>query len=44
MAVEATIKNFPATPGNGPGTFMHQSPDLTVIVNSAGDVITVMPR
>jgi len=42
--VESTIINTTAIPGSSPGTFMHQTPQLTVIVNGNGDVVTVIPR
>ena len=44
MVVEDAIRNTPAVPGTNPGTFMHQTPDVTVIVNSSGDVVTVIPK
>ena len=44
MVVEDAIRNTPAIPGSSPGTFQHQTPDVTIIVNSNGDVVTVIPR
>jgi hypothetical protein len=44
MVVEDAIRNTRATRGRSAGTFVHQTSDITVIVNRSGDVITVMPR
>lgn len=40
MAVDSTIRNTVPTPGNSPGTFVHQAPGITVIVNEWGDILT----
>jgi len=42
--VEDAIKNTSAVPGKYDGTFVHQNSNVTVIVNNAGDVVTVIPK
>lgn len=42
--IEDVIKNTPAIPGKNPGTFDHIAEKIKVVVNSNGDVITVIPR
>jgi RHS repeat-associated protein len=42
--VENTIKNGVATAGNTIGTFAYTYDTVKVIVNAAGDVVTVIPR
>ena len=42
--VEDTIKTGVKTPGNTTGTWAYTTKQAKVIVNSAGDVITVIPR
>jgi len=42
--VEDVIKNTSIKPGRYEGTFMHQNEKVTVIINSNGDVITIIPR
>ena len=44
MVVEGTIKNVKPTPGNTPGTLRYDGDDVTVITNTNGDVITIIPR
>ena len=44
LVIEDAIKNIPAIRGKYPDTFIHQSADVTVIVNGDGKVITVIPR
>ncbi|SDF57329.1 hemagglutinin repeat-containing protein [Sporomusa acidovorans] len=42
--VEDAIRNTKPAPGNTPGTFVHENANVRVIVNSNGDVVTVIPR
>ena len=42
--IEDAIRNTTAVPGHTAGTFVHQTADVTVIVNEAGKVITVIPK
>ncbi len=42
--VEDVIRNTKPAPGNTPGTFVHENANVRVIVNSNGDVVTVIPR
>jgi len=42
--VEDAIRNTKPTPGNTEGTFVHENANVRVIVNSNGDVVTVIPR
>jgi len=42
--IEDAIMNTKKIPGNRSGTFVHETKDVKVIVNEAGDVITVMPK
>ncbi len=44
VVIEDAIRNTTAVPGHTLGTFMHQTTDVTVIVNEAGNVITVIPK
>lgn len=41
--VEDAIKNTSAKPGNQPNTFVHETDTISVVLNSNGDVITVIP-
>lgn len=41
-AVESAIQSGVPSPGNSPGTFVHVFEDLKVVMNTAGDVITVI--
>lgn len=41
--VEDVIRNTSAIPGNKPDTFIHATDRISVMVNSNGDVITVIP-
>lgn len=41
--IEDAIMNTKKTPGNG-GTFVRKTKDVKVIINEAGDVITVIPK
>jgi len=41
MVVEDVIRNSPSVPGARPGTFEHVLNRVKVVVNAAGDVITV---
>ena len=42
--IEDAIRNTTAVPGYTAGTFVHQTADVTVIVNEMGKVITVIPK
>ncbi|MCC9021928.1 ribonuclease YeeF family protein [Bacillus nakamurai] len=42
--IEDAIKNNKAIPGNKPGTFVHSTKDVQVVLNASGDVITVIPK
>ena len=42
--IEDAIRNTTAVQGHTAGTFVHQTADVTVIVNETGKVITVMPK
>lgn len=42
--IEDAIRNITAVPGNTAGTFVHQTAEVTVIVNDIGKVITVIPK
>lgn len=42
--IEDAIRNTTAVPGHTAGTFVHQTADVTVIVNDTGKVITVIPK
>ena len=42
--IEDAIRNITAVPGNTVGTFVHQTAEVTVIVNDIGKVITVIPK
>ncbi len=42
--VENTIKNGTKTSGNTQGTSVYQSDKVTVVTNSNGDVVTVIPK
>ncbi|MDQ4679108.1 hypothetical protein, partial [Stenotrophomonas maltophilia group sp. RNC7] len=42
--IEDAIANGTRTVGNSPGTWVHQTQDVTVITNSTGGVVTVIPR
>lgn len=42
--IEDAIKNNKAIPGNKPGTFVHSTNDVQVVLNASGDVITVIPK
>lgn len=42
--IEDTIRNTTAVPGHTAGTFVHQTADVTVIINETGKVITVIPK
>ncbi|UFJ41428.1 hypothetical protein LOK74_02510 [Brevibacillus humidisoli] len=44
MVVEDTIKNVKPVPGNRPNTLKYDGKDVTVITNTNGDVITVIPK
>ncbi|MCY7478754.1 pre-toxin TG domain-containing protein [Paenibacillus larvae] len=44
MVVEDTIKNVKPVAGNKPNTLKYDGQDVTVILNTNGDVITVIPR
>ena len=44
IVVENAIRTTPAIPGNNPGIFIHQTSDVTVVVNQNGGVITVFGR
>jgi RHS repeat-associated protein len=43
-AVEDTIQNGQQSPGNVPGRIVHTGPDIRVITQGGGRVITVIPR
>lgn len=42
--IEDAIRNTTAVSGHTAGTFVHQTADVTVIVNETGKVITVIPK
>jgi len=42
--IEDAIKNNKVIPGNKPGTFVHSTEDVQVVLNALGDVITVIPK
>ena len=42
--IEDAIRNTTAVSGHTAGTFVHQTADVTVIVNESGKVITVIPK
>ena len=42
--VEDAVRNITAVSGHTAGTFVHQTADVTVIVNETGKVITVIPK
>lgn len=42
--IEDAVRNITAVPGHTAGTFVHQTVDVTVIVNETGKVITVIPK
>ncbi|SFA80025.1 contractile injection system protein, VgrG/Pvc8 family [Clostridium frigidicarnis] len=42
--IEDAIKNTTSAPGKYADTFIHETGDVTVVVNGAGDVITVIPK
>lgn len=42
--IEDAISSTKGIPGNTPGTFVHETADVKVIVNSNGKVITVIPK
>ncbi|MGY0434946.1 ribonuclease YeeF family protein [Bacillus rugosus] len=42
--IEDAIMNTKKIPGNRSGTFVHETLDVKVIINEAGDVITVIPK
>ncbi|WP_342492918.1 T7SS effector LXG polymorphic toxin [Bacillus sp. FSL H8-0516] len=42
--IEDAIMNTKKIPGNRSGTFVHETMDVKVIINEAGDVITVIPK
>ncbi len=44
MVVEDTIRNVIPTPGNRPNTLKYDGEAATVITNTNGDVITVIPK
>ncbi|MED0679846.1 hypothetical protein P4S83_09970 [Aneurinibacillus thermoaerophilus] len=44
MVVEDTIRNVKPTAGNRPNTLKYDGQDVTVITNTKGDVITVIPK
>ncbi len=41
---EDANRNTTAVPGHTAGTFVHQTADVTVIVNETSNVITVIPK
>lgn len=42
--IEDAIMNTKKTPGNRIGTYVRETKDIKVIINEAGDVITVIPK
>lgn len=44
MVVEDAVQKAPKVAGNRVGTFVHETSDIKVIVNTFGDVITVIPK
>ena len=44
MVVEDAIKDHIALQGSTPGEFIHATRVVTLVVNSSGDVVTVIPK
>jgi hypothetical protein len=44
MVIEDAVKNGIRTMGNTPGTYVYKTNDVTVITNTTGKVITVIPK
>lgn len=44
IVIEDAIQNTARVAGNTAGTFVHETVDVKVIVNSFGDVVTVIPK
>lgn len=42
--IEDAIRNTKGIPGHTKGTFVHETSDVKVIINSSGKVITVIPK
>ena len=42
--IEDAILNTTSVPGKMTGTFVHQTVDVTVVVNETGKVVTVIPK
>ena len=42
--IEDAISSSKAIPGNRPDTFIHETLDVKVVINSNGKVITVIPK
>ena len=42
--IEDAISSTKGIPGNSPDTFIHETADVKIVINSAGKVITVIPK
>ena len=42
--IEDAISSTKGIPGNSPDTFIHEIADVKIVINSAGKVITVIPK
>ena len=42
--IEDAISSTKGIPGNRPGTFVHETVDVKIVINSDGKVITVIPK
>ena len=42
--IEDAISSTKGIPGNRPDTFIHETADVIIVINSAGKVITVIPK
>ena len=42
--IEDAISSTKGIPGNRPDTFIHETADVKIVINSAGKVITVIPK
>lgn len=42
--IEDAISSTKAVPGNRPNTFIHETADVKIVVNSSGKVVTVIPK
>ena len=42
--IEDAFSSTKGIPGNRPDTFIHETADVKIVINSAGKVITVIPK